>query len=271
MTGEKGCLTRTDREFLRGEKEYESKQARYARRKSIRDGARGALRDFSLLVEELPAEEREKIFEAIDDPRSDEYRDLREDVRQTIEFIYAGMGGASEFRMPLLLGVMNGEVELGEAQRAIDVSPQFSVDRKYQADTRETVDLVEAKEWKRLLPPDLFTFLRAAYASDAIDFDAIRDWLDQQEWTAEYRVGKKTRGIPGGKSTPAMDPEVFEREGIGDMDGDELHELFGEGYAVHSQVYYDGEKVLRPPPMGSDEEPEVVEWIHGEPDDETES
>lgn len=260
MSNAKGCLTRTDREFLRGEKEYDSKQALYSRRKSIRDGVRGALHDFRLLANELDDEERERIFDA--DPRSDELRELTGDVQAAVEFLYAGMGGMAGFRRPLKHGVANGEVALGNAEHALAVAPRFTLNKVYQPDKREIVDLAEAKEWERISPPDLFTFVRLALAASALDFEAIRDRLDMEEWQ-ENHIGKKRRVIPEGGHTPLMDPEVFSREGIGEMSVEELHDLFGEGYS--GITIYDGEKVVRPPPPGIDAEPEIIDWIQDPP------
>lgn len=260
MSGEKGCLTKTDREYLRGEKEYDSKQARYSRRKSIRDGVRGALRDFRLLADELDDEEREQIFDV--EPRSDELRELIQDVSKTVEFLYAGMGGEAGFRRPLKTGVANGELALGNVENALAVAPRFTLNRVYQPDKREIVDLVEAEEWERVSPPDLFTFVRLALTADALDFDPIRDRLDMEEWGG-YVIGKKRRAIPGGGHTPLMDPEVFDREGIGDMSVEELRDLFGDGYS--GTTIYDGEKVVRPPPPGTDAEPEIIDWFQDPP------
>lgn len=62
MDSDKGFLTPTDREFLRGEKEYDSKQGRYARRQAIRERIQNSLRDFVLLFEYLDSDEIVRIF-----------------------------------------------------------------------------------------------------------------------------------------------------------------------------------------------------------------
>jgi hypothetical protein len=260
MTDKKGFLTRTDRNYLRGGKEYDSKQGRYDRRQSIRERTRGALRDFRLLVKQLPDEERDKIFAA--EPGD---KELTDDVGKAIQFLYTGMGGESGFRRPFRNGVASGEVALGNVENALYADPQFRVEQAYRTDRRAVVDLVEVGEWERLSPPDLFTFIRLALDADALDFEAIRDRVDFAEWSAEYYLGKKHREIPGGKSTPSMEPEVYEEEGIGEMSAEELRDLFGDGYPP-SHIY-DGEKVVLPPPPGSDEDPEVVDWIGDAPED----
>lgn len=127
MSDEKGFLTDTDREFLRGEKEYSgenAKQMRYQRRRAIRDRTRGAFRDFSLLFETLDEKERNKIFDVGDDVEDLEaLNEFRESLASTISFIYLSLEGEAgsdaiwrrSFRTPfeviLNKGVSKAEVE----------------------------------------------------------------------------------------------------------------------------------------------------------------
>lgn len=60
---ENGFLTNTDKAFLRGEKEYETKQGRYDRRRAITERTQQAFRDFALLCDELDEHERNRIFD----------------------------------------------------------------------------------------------------------------------------------------------------------------------------------------------------------------
>lgn len=71
-----GFLTEKDREFLCGEKTYDSKQGRYKRRKSIRDRTRAAFVDFSYLLEYLDDEEFEKIFQVEETLDQTDIRDI---------------------------------------------------------------------------------------------------------------------------------------------------------------------------------------------------
>lgn len=90
MADHRGFLTETDELFLKGGKKYGSKQQRYDRRKAIRERTREALRDFSLLYEELDRVERNKIFEPEDRPA----RLLLEDgITDTIGFLYIALEG----------------------------------------------------------------------------------------------------------------------------------------------------------------------------------
>lgn len=188
----RGGLTPTDRTFLRmsdSERRAEySRQARSAARSRIRDRVRASLHDFRLLTDHLDDEERDTIFAA--EPGTAEHAELSQDVMNAVELLYTGMGGESAFRRPLKHGVANGEAALGNVDHALSVAPQFTLHRTYRADGREITDLIEAGDWDRLYPPDLFSFIRLAVAADAIDFPTIRERLDRREqaqkWTAQF-------------------------------------------------------------------------------------
>lgn len=260
----RGILTRADREFLANGEESYSRQAAHERRKAIRERVTNALQDFTLLCE-LEKEERNKIFP---EPGTAASRRVEAAVSDAIKFLYLGMEGSLGFSRPLKQGVANGEVQRGGVRSAFDVAVRFTIDPVWKADIETVTDLVERDQWDRLERSDLPPFVSVAKRAGAIDFDKIRAELAENEWFQKYRLGKKSREIPGGHSTPLMDPEVYEREGIGNMSPEELQELFGEGYpgAPLASPIYDGEKVFRPPPLGTDGEIEILEWID-EPDE----
>jgi len=96
MTSTSGFLTEKDRQFLRGEIEYESKQGRYSRRQSIRERTRSAFADFSLLHEHLPDDEYEKIFSVNDDG---EHRSVVDGYPSPEECIEGEMGRYEYYRV----------------------------------------------------------------------------------------------------------------------------------------------------------------------------
>lgn len=63
---ERGFLTVADREFLRGEKHYESKQGRYDRRRAIRDRLRNAVLDMNLVTAQFGSEYVERALHDLD-------------------------------------------------------------------------------------------------------------------------------------------------------------------------------------------------------------
>jgi len=98
---ENGFLTNTDRAFLRGEKEYETKQGRYDRRRAIAERARQAFHDFALLYEELDQHERDRIFDVgvVEDDGEvvevdhDAVNAFHDSLIDTVAFLYLSLEG----------------------------------------------------------------------------------------------------------------------------------------------------------------------------------
>lgn len=97
MTDANGFLTQEDRRFLRGEKEYTGEyasQSRYERREAIAERARKAFGDFSLLLEGMNENERNRVFDvepAGERPTPDQ--GLYSDLVDTVAFLYLGLEG----------------------------------------------------------------------------------------------------------------------------------------------------------------------------------
>lgn len=107
MEQKEALLTKTQRKFLTGERTYDgeyAKQQRYQRRRAIQERVFSGLLDGGILWQDLPAEQREEIFDAWrEDPPADESWGLltREDNRRRDQFrrgltgllamIYAGV------------------------------------------------------------------------------------------------------------------------------------------------------------------------------------
>jgi len=124
MSDETGFLTDVDKEFLRGEKEYDSKQGRYGRRRAIRERTRQVFYDFQLLHNTLDEAELNKIF----DPPVDEISELMRAMIESVAFLYHALEGDSgsnavdwerTFRYPfsqvLEAGVKHGEIARQES------------------------------------------------------------------------------------------------------------------------------------------------------------
>lgn len=143
MSWQKGFLTATDRKFLRGEKEYNSKQGRYDRRRAIRERTRQAFRDFTLLYEELNQDERRKVFDIIaagtyhpnlredfdEDPPEEikEAQEFRSGLFSTLAFMYLGVWETAVPFGDLVEGAVF-QSERKHLGRYVDVS--FSVEEK---------------------------------------------------------------------------------------------------------------------------------------------
>lgn len=84
---DRGFLTPTDREFLKGQKEYANKETGAHRKADIRNRVRNAILDFELLAEELDREQRDKIF---GDVINDDHR-LHQGIESMIAFLILGL------------------------------------------------------------------------------------------------------------------------------------------------------------------------------------
>lgn len=97
MTENNGFLTGTDKEFLRGEREYtgeNAKQNRYERRQAIAERARQAFADFALLFDTLDEHERNRIFDTdVDGEVPVPTEGLRSDLTDTVAFLYLALEG----------------------------------------------------------------------------------------------------------------------------------------------------------------------------------
>lgn len=135
MSDENGFLTRTDRAFLRGEKEYEAKQSRYQRREAIAGRARAAFKDFALLLDVMDEAERNRVFDV--EPageRATPDEGLYGDLVDTIAFLYLGLEGelgnrvaqTRPFSVPfddaIRAGVRRGERARHDRRVAVDVT-----------------------------------------------------------------------------------------------------------------------------------------------------
>ena len=128
-------LTETERKFLRGEKEYADEKSENTKMRNIRERVFQSLTDFELLAEELPEDERQKIFERLSDESESHGSD---EAASVIEFLYKGFSdlttdpnhiaaGPKEtsverflaFRNALITGVARGKSEYANPQEEL--------------------------------------------------------------------------------------------------------------------------------------------------------
>lgn len=136
MSDEQGFLTKTDRAFLEGWREYtgkNAKQQRYERREAIAARTRRAFSDFSLLYNELDERERNRIFDVgegfTDADALNEFQDVLVDV---LAFLYRSIEGEADsdaimrrsFRTPFkeILGQAVAKAEVDRHARKASTS-----------------------------------------------------------------------------------------------------------------------------------------------------
>ncbi len=149
MSDERGFLTKTDREFLTGEKEYtgeNAKQQRYERREAIAARTRQAFHDFALLYDTLDEHERDRIFDlgvsqeggrvVVDREAVGRFRDS---LIGTVAFLYLSLEGSLESEpshrsmMANFEQILEAGVQKAEAERrpgdplSYLIDPEFNV------------------------------------------------------------------------------------------------------------------------------------------------
>lgn len=163
-------LTTTDRKFLQSNISNTSNST--TRRSRIRERVREGLRDFRILSDCLENRDREQIF-GTDGYQSES--ELQNDVTAAIAFLYAGVGGESGFRQPLVRGVQVGESRLRNLETRFSCEPRFAVDFVSHTDKKEAVEAVKEGKWDRLSHRSLFDVIRLAHDAGAIDYDRLEN------------------------------------------------------------------------------------------------
>lgn len=184
MTSRKNAmLTTEDRRWLTGEKTYEgqhAKQQRYQRRNDIRERVYNSVLDFTILLEELDEDERQKIFGIItDDGRQwvDTDSEFRDSVRDALAFLLRGIGIGALMRKPSTPHRRVPELLLETALSRAGQREGFLIeDMTLDIDATEIAvpDVLERLETgEELSPTELYLLME----SGAIDPVALQDCL----------------------------------------------------------------------------------------------
>lgn len=154
-SGTRGILTESDKDWLRGDIEYEHRQTAADRRAQIRDRVAAALQDFALLSEQWSEDERQKMLEELEDPD--------QSTAEIIEFLYLALNEratdleentdgdtvdrALAFRRGLCSGIKNGKSHFGGVPNFVLIDANtdlFEVPSK--EDLRQVIDTDQWRE-----------------------------------------------------------------------------------------------------------------------------
>lgn len=114
----RGILSKTDRDYLLGLKKYDNKQSEANRRQDIRNRIKNSLQDFKIIWPLLGEQDRDQIFNSLDDKTVDDY------IEAVISFIYLGLDGdIPRIESVIKKGILAGENISSEGEtKQIDVS-----------------------------------------------------------------------------------------------------------------------------------------------------
>jgi len=114
----RGILSKTDREYLFGLKDYENEQSEANRRQDIRDRIKNSLKDFKIIWALLEENDRDQVFRSIDTESVDD------SIEAMVSFIYLGLDGdIPRMEEAIKRGILAGENARSEGEtKQVDVS-----------------------------------------------------------------------------------------------------------------------------------------------------
>lgn len=114
----RGILSKTDREYLLGLKDYKNKQSEANRRQDIRNRIRNTLLDFKIIWTMLEEHDRDQVFTSLEDEVVDD------SIEAIISFIYLGLDrDIPRIEKAIKRGILAGENVSSEGEpKQVDVS-----------------------------------------------------------------------------------------------------------------------------------------------------
>ena len=190
---ENALLTRGQREYLRGEKEFENEQSERDIRYEIRERIKNGLLDFELLADELEPRDRKQIFKDVRPAalRGDEHvnvdempqMDEMEGLVHTVAFLYLAARDADlPFEKVIELGISEANFERpfvpSDVEVRIDERVEFDYDEIFgKIERGRRLGEIEYSAVKSLLLKDLERYVELC---EEIDVD-VSDKLDAGE------------------------------------------------------------------------------------------
>ncbi|TKR27967.1 hypothetical protein [Natronomonas salsuginis] len=170
-------LTETEREFLRGEKEYAGNKTESNKRRNIRERVFQSLTDFELLANELPEDDRRKIFERLSKESESHGAD---EAASVIEFLYKGFSDLTTDPNHIAAGPKETSVERFLAFRNALTTGVARGKSEFENPQEE--------------PPDIVTVASNAYLFEFPDDEDIRAELETDQWR---EINKQSPGDIG--------------------------------------------------------------------------
>ncbi len=179
----RGILSKTDREYLIGEKKYEHPQSDAKRRQEIRKRIKHSLFDYHILVENLSKSEREKIFEELPSISTDLsfssvisflYLALDGDIERLEEIISQGvLGGSFKFQIDdLKNALIDVDVEIDGIQPpdSEDLFRRLEMEREGEVSELSPAEIGFLVRSGDLEPEDLEELRRHSQPSNTSDY-----------------------------------------------------------------------------------------------------
>jgi len=118
----RGILSKTDREYLLGSKNYENKQSEANRRQDIRNRIKDSLQDFKIIWPLMEDHDRNQVFASLDDET------VNNSIEAMISFIYLGLNrDIPRIEKAIKRGILAGE-NVSPEEEAKQVEASINID-----------------------------------------------------------------------------------------------------------------------------------------------
>lgn len=180
----RGILSKTDRDYLAGGKDYKHEQSELNRKQEIRQRIENSLKDFTIIVNYIDAEQKEKIFSAFEE---DELEDL---FSLIVAFMYEGIGRDIDQLEEIIKSGLLSDISLGPSKPQItDVkSVSVDIDIQMEPDIDEAYD--RFNQGKVLLPEEIGLLVRHGRLSSEEIQELDRS--DPMDLPAKYERGRES-------------------------------------------------------------------------------
>lgn len=184
-----GILTRGDREYLLGEKDYKSVEAESNKRRAIRKRIRNGLLDFGLIERHLGVKDRDKIFEQAAQSDDAARADFVEAIELLISWLYLGLKkGGFNAKAIFESGIEIGESEfgIGGSAKIVQSEVNLNIRTREIEGVQQTIDKLESG--KPVEAYQLYQLIQNDVAVDLDDVDEVVVFTNTSRLSAEKAI-----------------------------------------------------------------------------------
>lgn len=161
LQNDRGIFTKGDRQYLLGDKEYSTDQAKRSKHQDLRTRIQNVILDFNLLSD-ISEKDRKLIFNHIDRGM------LLQSISAFIAFVYSGLEGDVEFiEAAVEQGIFNGERGIMDGYEGDSTGVDASIDLKQEYDADELYERYRREMGSDLTVEEVGILVREGYFEPA--------------------------------------------------------------------------------------------------------
>jgi hypothetical protein len=167
LQNDRGIFTKGDRQYLLGEKEYSTDQAKRSKHQDLRTRIQNSILDFNLL-RRISEQDRRLIFQNFDRGM------LLESVSLFISFVYSGLDGDTDFiEAAVERGIFNAERGVMDGYERETTGVEASIELKQEYDAKELYERYRGGEGSELTVEEVGILVREGYL-DSEDLEQLK-------------------------------------------------------------------------------------------------